>query len=297
MITPELLSKEPWFSADEYPFTPHWLEVDGGRMHYLDEGQGPVVVFVHGTPSWSYESRKIVQALKTRYRCIVADHLGFGLSSRPQDWSYTLEAHSENLARLVDHLHLEKFTLVLHDFGGPIGIPVALKNPARVERIVVMNSWLWPMEEVDPKFAKQKKLLTSGLMRFFYLRMNFSAQVMVKLAWGKLAPLTRRTHDSYRRMFPNKASRVGTWAFARAVAERGEYLSGLRARCRSLLKQVPTQLIWGMSDAMITAKNLPLWRDTLHVVDTREIAGAGHFLQDEAPAEVTDALKAFLEGK
>ena len=119
------------------------IQLDAGRMHYVDEGAGEPLVFVHGTPSWSFEWRHLIAAFRATHRCLAPDHLGFGLSDRPIDFPYTPEAHARNFAEFVDRLRLPPFTLVVHDFGGPIGLPVCLSHPEQVTRIVLLNTWMW----------------------------------------------------------------------------------------------------------------------------------------------------------
>ncbi|HVJ21313.1 MAG TPA: alpha/beta fold hydrolase, partial [Polyangiaceae bacterium] len=217
----ELSQREPWFNPGEYPFQSKFLELPAGRMHYVDEGTGKPLLLVHGTPSWSFEYRELFRGLRGERRTIAADHLAFGLSDRPAEFSYTLADHTENLRRLVADRGLEKYDLLVHDFGGPIALPLALEAPERIGRLVIMNSWLWPMG-VDPSFEKGKALLDSWLMKFLYLRANFSASTMVKASWGTRQPLTRERHQRFKAMFPDKASRLGTWGFARAlVREEG----------------------------------------------------------------------------
>ena len=116
-------------------------------LHYIDEGRGDPVVMVHGTPTWSFLYRHVVKGLSKNYRCIAPDHIGFGLSDKPQGWSYTIEAQAKNLQVLLDSLDLEDITLVVHDFGGPIGLSYAIENPEKVSRLVIMNTWLWSLKK------------------------------------------------------------------------------------------------------------------------------------------------------
>ena len=115
-----------WLNEQEYPFKPHYFDVGPGRIHYVDEGSGETVVMVHGSPVWSFIYRHLIKGLQANYRCIALDHLGFGLSDKPQKWIYTPEAHSDNLTKLIEHLQLKDITLVVHDFGGPIGLHYAI---------------------------------------------------------------------------------------------------------------------------------------------------------------------------
>jgi haloalkane dehalogenase len=110
-----------WVDRKAYPFEPRWLDVGEGRLHYVDEGVGPTILFVHGTPTWSFEYRHLIGGLKAKHRCVAVDHLGFGLSERPAGSAYTPEAHAHRLRAFVDKLGLNGFTLVVHDFGAPSG--------------------------------------------------------------------------------------------------------------------------------------------------------------------------------
>src|SRR5262245_53355037 len=140
-----------WLDRDAYPFQNRYLPTRYGRVHYIDEGQGEPILFVHGTPTWSFEYRHLVRSLRRTHRCIALDHLGFGLSERPADFGYRPEDHAETLREFCDGLGLDAFTLVVHDFGGPIGLPLALAGHAR--RLVILNSWMWPFTD-DPKMIR-----------------------------------------------------------------------------------------------------------------------------------------------
>ena len=146
-----------------------YVETPAGRMHYMDEGEGEAVLFVHGTPTWSYEWRHVIRALRGGYRCVAPDHLGFGYSDRPTDFAYTPEAHAAQLERFVAGLALERFTLVVHDFGGPIGLPQALWHAGRVKRLVVMNTWMWSLAD-DSAIRRPARLLSGASGRWLYER-------------------------------------------------------------------------------------------------------------------------------
>src|SRR5688572_6908616 len=131
-----------WLNRKEYPFKSNFLPLDAGQLHYLDEGSGEPIVMVHGTPAWSFLYRNLVKELSRNYRCIVPDHLGFGLSDKPKHWSYKPEAHAQNLKILINYLELKNITLVVHDFGGPIGLHYALEHPENIKRLVIINTWM-----------------------------------------------------------------------------------------------------------------------------------------------------------
>jgi haloalkane dehalogenase len=131
-----------WLNRNDYPFTSRYFDAPAGRMHYLDEGSGDPILFVHGNPVWSFVYRHLIKSLCGSYRCIAPDHLGFGLSDKPAHWSYLPEEHAKNLELLLESLNLERITLVINDWGGPIGISYAIRHPERVRNLVITNSWL-----------------------------------------------------------------------------------------------------------------------------------------------------------
>src|SRR5262245_1912181 len=131
----EIIADVSWLDRAAYPFRSRRLELPDGPSHYLDEGEGEPLLFVHGTPTWSFEYRHLVSALRGSYRCVAPDHLGFGLSGRPPGAAYTPEAHAERLRAFVERLGLRRFTLVAHDFGGPIALPLALADATPVSRL------------------------------------------------------------------------------------------------------------------------------------------------------------------
>lgn len=271
------------------------LAVDGGRMHYVDEGprDAPVVLLVHGTPSSSHEYRYVIGALKEHFRCIAPDLIGFGASEKPPTWSYGLKDHTQNLERLVAHLGIDRFHLIVHDFGGVVGLPLALAAPARIRSLTVLNSWMWDLG-LDPAAARAQKHMLSPLVRFLYLNLNFSPRILVKMAWGRHRPLTRDLHRQYMAPFPDRAARHGTLAFARSLALDGAYLEALWAQ-RGKLRDLPALVIWGMADGFIKTLHLERWKTVFARAEILEIPAAGHFPQDEAgPDVVAPAVAAFL---
>jgi len=286
---------EPWFDRDAYPFADRHLEVDGGRMHYLDEGQGPAVVLVHGTPGWTFEFGPLVRALVAAGRRVIApDHIGFGLSDRPDGWSYALPDHTANLRALLAHVGIDRADLVVHDFGGPIALPIALDDPGRVGQLVLVNTWLWPLGAVDGGFARQRWLLRSGALRLAYRRLNFSARVIVKSAWGRHRPLSPRHHRHYWGMHPDAGSRAGTLGFLRAVTEADDLLAGYAARAGELRRIERTLIVWGGADGFIPQAHADHWRQVQPAAEWFGVDDAGHFPHDEAADLVVPRVVGFL---
>ena len=282
-----------WFDRKGYPFESRFLELPEGRLHYLDEGSGPAVVFVHGTPSSSYDFRALIAKLRLRYRCIALDHLGFGFSDRPARFDDPLGLHTKNLTRLLEALDVDRYALVAHDFGGPIALPLAVAHPERLRALCLMNTWAWSMNE-DPEFSKIRRLAGSSLMRFLYLYANFSARVMAKSSWGTRAPLTRNRHRHFTGFFPNRASRMGTWTFAKSLVTEDERFDAIAERLGSLAS-VPALVVWGMADKFVGAPHLARWKRELPNARFVELENVGHFPEDEASDDVLAELEPLLD--
>jgi haloalkane dehalogenase len=266
-----------------------------GEMHYVDEGSGPPILFVHGTPTNSYEYRHLVAAFSRRFRCIAPDHLGFGESSRPQAFAYTPEAHARVLLEFVERLDLRDITLVVHDFGGPIGLPLALGNgSSRVRRLVILNSWAWPLDD-DPKMARGARFIGGALGRFLYRYANASLRLIMPSAYGDRKKLTKEIHRRYLDVFRDREARV---LVLHALARS---LLGSRAHYQSLvdrierLRALPVLIVWGMKDSAFQPHVLERWRRLLPGAQVETIEGAGHWPHEEEPGRVVAAMERFMK--
>lgn len=277
-----------WLDRAQYPFQAHYVEVDGGRMHYVDEGQGEPIVFVHGTPTWSFLYRHLIRELSQSHRCIALDHLGFGLSAKPEQWGYQVADHARNLATLIKHLGLQRFTLVVHDLGGPIGLSYALDHPEQIERLVLFNTFLWPF--AVPAIGK---LMGGPIGRLLYLRLNVSARSLLPMVYGDRSKLTPAIHSQYLGPFPRPANRLGMYAFAQQIAGGAPWAAALWAR-HERIANLPTLLIWGLKDPAFGASFLERWQATMHQAQTVTVPTAGHFVMEEAPEQALAALRPFL---
>jgi haloalkane dehalogenase len=274
--------------------TSKYLETRRGRMHYIDEGYGTPILFVHGTPTNSYEFRHLIAALSATHRCIAPDHLGFGRSDRPADFAYTPEAHAEVLREFVDKVGLEHVTLVVHDFGGPIGLPLALDGALRVDRVVLINTWAWPLDD-DQKMARGARFIAGNAGRLLYKYANASLRLIMPSAYGDRRKLTKTIHQQYLDVFRDRAARV---LVLHALAKA---LLGSRAHYQRLLDRIgelrrrPVLIVWGMKDSAFQPYQLDRWRQLLPEATVVRIEGAGHWPHEEEPARVIDAIAAFLK--
>lgn len=280
-----------WLDQREYPFVSHYLTTPAGRLHYLDEGQGEALLFVHGTPTWSWLYRQPIQALRAHYRCVAADNLGFGLSDKPADFDQHPQRHAEHLLRLLDHLGLEQVTLVVHDFGGPIGLGLATEHPERVKRLVVLNTWLWDAS-TQPRARQADRLLHSWLGRWLYLGLNFSPRVLLPQGFHDRRLLTSALHRHYLRPFARRADRIGPLRLGQWLLRAADWYEA-RQREMPRLYAKPALLVWGRYDRFLTEADLGRWQTLLPQATTVRL-DCGHFVQEEKPAELTEALRSFL---
>ena len=271
-----------------------WAGTPGSRIHYVDEGQGDVVLFVHGTPTWSFEFRHLIAALAPKYRCIAPDHLGFGRSDRPIGADYSPQAHAKRLAAFVDGLGLDRFTLVVHDYGGPIGLPLALSDPSSVTRLVIMNSWLWPLDD-DADMKRRAQLAGGSLGRFLYKYANASLRLLMPSAYGDRRKLTKEIHRQYLDVFRDRRARVDVLhALAKALLESRSYYADLYARA-DRLRDIPTLIVWGMKDVAFQPNQLARWQSLLPAAQVCRIESAGHWPHEEEPDAVINAIAGFLD--
>lgn len=289
-----MITAPAWLNRSEYPFTSRTYAHADGRMHYVDEGSGPVLLFVHGTPDWSFGFRHVIKAFSPTHRCVTIDHLGFGLSDKPQGADYTVAAHARRLQDFIDHLGLKDLTLVVTDFGGGIGLQHALQHPANVKGIVLYNTWMWSLGD-DKRFAKPAGMMRGWLGRLLYLRFGFSVNVMMPNGYGDKRKLSPAQHAQYKQVFPDAASREPLHALVKELLDAGPFWAQQWAKV-DRLRNIPTLLCWGLKDRFFPPDLLERWKEALPQATVRTFAEAGHFVHEEAADELIAALREFGRG-
>ncbi len=284
-----------WLDRAAYPFTSRYLELDAGRMHFVDEGSGSPIVMVHGNPTWSFLYRHLIARLSPEYRCVAPDHLGFGLSDKPGDWTYRPEDHARNLAALVERLELSDVTLVVQDWGGPIGLSYAVEHPENVARLVVMNTWMWPVDD-DRYYRAFSRFVGGPLGRFLIRRFNFFARVVMPRSYGDRRQLTKQIHEQYLRPLRSPAERRACSILPGEILGSTRWLESLWDR-KGALQDKPALIVWGMEDIAFREKELDRWTSTLPHAETVRLPGVGHYVQEEAPEELGSAVARFLSSR
>ena len=274
----------------EYPFDVQTLQVDGGRMSYVDQGHGPVVLCVHGNPTWSFYWRALIRELSPTYRVVAPDHIGCDLSDKPQDWPYRFEAHIANLQRLVEHLDLRDITLVVHDWGGAIGAGFAVRNADRISKLVVTNTAAWPSARIPTRIALCRipgvgALAVRGLNGFAVAATRMAAEkgLSADARAGLLAP------------YSSWADRIATLRFVEDIPMQDDHpsrgvMQGVADGLISLADK-PMHLVWGMKDWCFTPKFLDEWVARFPKASVTRLPDVGHYVMEDAPDSVIAAVR------
>lgn len=289
-----MLTSPQWLDLAAWPFAPRTLATSNGAMHYVDEGDGPLVVLVHGTPTWSFEWRHVIRDLRTTHRVLAPDHLGFGLSSRPRDAGYRPEDHARRFAEWYDGtVGRRAATVVVHDFGGPIALPTILDRIDQVDRLVIVNSWAWDMGQ-DPTLRGRIAMVQGWIGRLLYRHANASQRLLMPSAYANRGRLTSAIHRQYLEVFADADGRERVlYALAKSLAESSAFFDGLWAR-RQELQRIPATILWGTRDGALPDSILERWKQGLPGATVREFPDAGHWPHEERPDDFIGALRAVL---
>jgi len=277
----------------EYPFESHWLRAEDRILHYIDEGTGPVLLMVHGNPTWSFAWRHLVKGLSGSFRVIAVDHLGCGFSEKPQADVYTLEAHIRRLQLLVETLDLNKITLFAHDWGGAIGMGCAGRMPQQFDRFVLMNTAAFRSTQIPLRIAACRIPLLGSLgVRGLNLFSLAALQMAVE------RPLGTAARSGLAAPYDSWANRIAVKEFVRDIPLRETHRSyKTLVDVESSLNQFqdrPMQFIWGMKDWCFSPRFLREFQQRFPNAATHEIPTAGHYVFEDAPDEVLNMSRQFL---
>ena len=284
--------------GDTYPFAPNYRHVNGFNMHFVDEGKGDPIVLLHGDPTWGYLWRNFIPAISERGRCIVPDHMGMGKSEVPrQPYPYRLAHHVANLEALLIGLNLRQITLVVHDWGGPVGLGFAIRQPDCIKRLVITNTWAaarWP----GAPFPRLIEMIRSSGGEKFVLERNGYLERALTGTTHHAERLTHLVMEAYRAPFPTRESRVAMLCWSRdiPVTEADpSYLEMQRIEnSLSLFTKTPTLIVWGMLDPVLPRSVLRWWQKVYPQATTHEIEDASHFLQEDAPQRINGYIIDFI---
>jgi haloalkane dehalogenase len=278
-----------WLSRELYPFEDRWLDIDGHTVHYVDEGRGPVLLLLHGNPTWSFLYRNIIRALSGSYRCIALDYPGFGLSTAKEGYRFTPREHSQVVEKLALALDLRDVTVMVQDWGGPIGLGFAGRHPERVRALVIGNTWAWPVNG-DPRFERFSALMGGPVGRFFIR--NYNAFVNLLIPLGTARSLGRDEMRGYRGPFPSRDSRAPTAIFPREIIASREYLAEVEANLPRLADK-PALIVWGARDQAFRERERARFERLFRRHRTVVLENARHFIQEDEPERIAQEIRSF----
>ena len=262
-------------------------------MAVTDIGAGPPVVFLHGNPTWAYLYRHLIGALAPEYRCLAPDYLGFGRSEKPSGFSYAPQAHAAHIEALLNQRVDGDVTLVLHDWGGPIGLSFALRHPERVRRLVLFNTWGWA-HDGDPWIQAFSHLAGGPIGRVLIRRANAFARWIVPLAVADRSRLAADALRAYADPLDTPERRAPSWVFPRALRTAAPWLRRLWAR-RRRLRGCEVLIVWGTRDpAFGSPRYLRRWTALFPDATVHRLP-VGHYVPEEAGPSLTPLVRSFME--
>ncbi len=283
---------EQFEGLPDFPFAPHWRQFDDLRLAHLDEGDGPPVLFVHGEPTWSFLWRKVIGPVRDAgYRCIAPDLPGFGRSDKPvdADW-YTYDRHTEAVAGLLEELELQDATVVVHDWGGPIGLRLAVEHPDRIARLVILDTGLFTGHQ---KMNDAWIAFRDFVDRTEDLPVGFLVRGACKRDPGD------EVIAAYEAPFPNPASKAGARAFP-LILPTDPSMPGAAAGQRTLdalrTDGRPKLILWADSDPVLPLDTGVRFAEALGTEVSHVIEDAGHFLQEDAGPRIGELIADWLAG-
>lgn len=281
-----------WVDDNLFPFESRFLEIDGHTVHYVDEGSGPTLLFLHGNPTWSFLWRDVIRALRTDFRCVALDYPGFGLSTPAPGYRYLPEEHAEVVTAFLDALNLRDVTLVGQDWGGLIGLAAAQRRPGVFARLVLANTWAWPVNGVL-HFEAFSRLVGGPAARFLVRRFNLLVNTFLPTGHRRRKPTdAEMTH--YRRALDTPDRRQASAVLPGRVLASRPFFAEIEAGLPTLA-HLPTLIIWGDADIAFRPQERERLESTFPHHKTVIIEGAGTYPESDAPEEFVAALRDWAE--
>ena len=283
-------TRPDWFNAELLPYASNWVDIDGNDVHYLDVGSGPTLLMLHGNPTWSFLYRRMIARLSDHFRCVAPDYPGFGLSSARQGYGFAAAEHSCVVESFVTALDLQDITVIVQDWGGPIGLGAAVRDPQRYSRLVIGNTWAWPSSLWTKSFGQvMGGPVTGDLLN---QRLNLFVKVMIPRMMRR-RQLTDAERAMYASPFPTAQSRLPARILPREIRTARPFLQDLEGRLDAI-RGLPSLLFWADGDIAFGEGERRRWQQLLTERTDHLLAGAGHYWQDDAGEEAAAVMRDWL---
>ena len=266
-----------------------FLDLDGARIHYVDEGVGETILLLHGNPAWSFLYRKIIAGLKDEFRCVALDYPGYGMSSAPAGYRFTPREHSAVLERFVDRLALSELTLMVQDWGGPVGLGLAGRRPELVRRLVIGNTFAWPLNS-EFRVRMFSALMGGPIGRTLNRRLMLVPRVFFARGLAEEPP--REVLDLYFAPWRDPARRAPAAIGPKQLIAAADYLTEVEANLPKIADR-PALIVWGTKDFAFREGERKRFEATFPNHRTILFENASHFLQEDVGERIAEAFKCF----
>jgi len=280
---------EPKFKVNKelYPFKSHYMTMDNGaKIHYVDEGKGEILLLLHGNPTWSFLYRNMINDLKDNFRVIAPDYAGFGLSYAPKNFGFTADEHANLMNEFVQKMDLNNTTIMVQDWGGPIGFNIAINQPDRIKGFVIGNTWAWELERFGHKAFST---LFGGYVGQFLSWAN-NGIVGIFLSIGVENELSDEVLEMYHAPFKDSSNRKQTHIFPAELWDADKFLDKVHKGLKSIADK-PALIVWGIEDFAFQEPERERFEKVFTNHKTILLKDAGHFIQEDAPHKISDAIK------
>ena len=290
----EAIQRPAWLDEQLYPFQSRFVEIEGNRIHYIDEGSGPILFLLHPSIGWLFMYADIIKELRTKFRCIALDLPGFGLSPVVPGYQHTLTGDSRLIERFIQALGLTEVTLLAHDITGSIGLGVVGRRPEWFRAVIILPGFVWPLEEY-PRVYRMVQLVGSPLFRFLSVHFNLLLEYTLKSLKKKPEqPFCEQEKRAYRAPMADRRARSYPSDLFKSVVRSHDYLADLEQRL-SAIQEMPALLIFGETDGLVKLGWLTRFEQMFPRHRSLVMAGCHHFPQVyDAPGVVT-AIRSFWE--
>lgn len=276
-----------------YPFKSNFLQLGDHNLHYVDEGEGRPILMLHGNPTWSFYYRNLIQTFSPKFRTIVPDHMGCGMSDKPQDYDYSLETHIQNAYKLIKFLDLKKIILVVHDWGGAIGFGLVTRYPELFDRIVILNTAAYP----DSNIPQRINLLRQGKMGEWLTRkLNLFAWPATFMTTQKKLP--KKIKEGYLLPYDSWENRIAVARFVQDIPMEKSHktfktMSEIEMKLHTL--NHPKLILWGGKDFCFNQHFFERWVQIYPEAQAHWYAKAGHYILEDALEEVSGEIWKFIK--